>query len=141
MISHSIAYNHVGSRRMAWARVRSRRAFSDSFFYSTTDIPLRTQNRSQLFRASDLKKDVAAWPGSRSKKRSRRQTGPGCHFGSPIQFPRRWGKVPYKTCRLWILSKPILHFGSKKHPKSIRFFTINRMQSRHVEKPYKTNGK
>ena len=29
----------------------------------------------------------------------------------------------------------------KKHPKSIRFFTINHMVVRHVAKPYKANGK
>ena len=47
-------------------------------------------------------------------------------------------KIPYKTCRLFIIFEPKTQNDLKHNQESIRFFTMNDMGFRHVEKPYKT---
>ena len=47
-------------------------------------------------------------------------------------------KIPYKTCRILIILEPETQNGLQNDQKSIRFSTMNHMEFRHVEKPYKT---
>ena len=57
---------------------------------------------------------------------------------SILEHRKKFIKIPYKTCRILIILELKTQNGLQNDQKSIRFFTINHMAFRRVEKPYKT---